>query len=142
MGNAGEWAEKGLNPGLDLRVPRLDAAPEATLFVPLPPHPLVDGPSAWLEAHEEAEAPCQAAVEGHGHHDEGGHDDEAEDDQGGGAVVVQDGLAVIGCGVEHLQMDREKGIRSQVGMMPTSMWAWVQNHCNTICPKQTFSEHY
>lgn len=72
------------------------AAAQTPLLVPAPLHPLVQGPAARLEAHEEPQTPCQAAVGGHGHHDEGGHDDKAEDDEGRGAVVIQDAFAVAG----------------------------------------------
>ena len=86
-------------------VPR-PGAPTRALRPP-PLHPLVHGSGARLEAQEEVEAPHQAAVDSHGHHDERGHHDEAEDDQGRRAVVVQDGLAIGGGGVEDLERDTE-----------------------------------
>lgn len=97
-------------PGLDLGVPTPGTATQASLLVPAPFHPLVHSPAPGLEAHEEAEAPGQAAVGGHGHHDERRHDDEAQDDEGRRAVVIQDGFAVAGCGVQHLQEEGRKFI--------------------------------
>lgn len=79
-----------------MSVPPLGTAAQTPLLVPAPLHPLVHSPAVRLEAHEEAEAPCQAAVDSHGHHNERGHDDEAKDNEGGRAVVIQEASAVAG----------------------------------------------
>lgn len=84
-------------------VPLLGTAAQATFLIPAPFDPFVHCPGQRLETQEEVEAPCQTAIEGHGHHNERRHDDKAEDDEGRRAVVIQDGLAVIGGRVEHLQ---------------------------------------
>lgn len=117
VGQDGGTGAVGSDPGLHLGVPLPGAAAEPTLLVPPPLHPLVHGPGVGLEAHKEAEVPSQAAVNGHGHHNEWGHDDEAEDDEGGGTVVVQDGFAVVGVGVQHLpeKGERAKHVRSWQG---------------------------
>lgn len=79
-----------------MSVPALGTAAQASLLVPAPLHPLVHSPAVWLEAHEETETPCQAAVDSHGHHNERRHDDEAKDNEGRRAVVIQDAFAVAG----------------------------------------------
>lgn len=73
---------------------------------------LVQGQAVGLETHEQLQAPGQAAVDGHGHHQQRGHDDKAQDDEGRGAVVVQDALAVAGGGVQHL-WGRARVIKSE-----------------------------
>lgn len=79
-----------------MSVPAPGTAAQASLLVPAPLHPLVHSPAVWLEAQEETEAPCQAAVDSHGHHNERGHDDKAKDDEGRRAVVIQEAFAVVG----------------------------------------------
>lgn len=106
-GHAGWDGASGSDPGLDVGAAAPGTAAQTALLIPAPLHTLVQGPAARLEAHEEAKAPGQAAVGGHGHHDEGRHDDEAQDDEGRGAVVIQDGSAVAGSGVQHLWEHRE-----------------------------------
>lgn len=92
-------AAAGSHPSLELGV----AAPGPAQSPGVAAVPsLVESQAVGLEAHQELQAPGQAAVNGHGHHQQRGHDDKAQDDEGRGAVVVQDALAVAGGGVQHL----------------------------------------